>query len=280
MPAGGRTGPRTKQSTGDSVKRTEAISAAVPSPEAERLVLCLSESSEPVGARHAARLLAERGIELSEASVSRVFLQLDRLGLTEAVGRKGRVLTDLGRQHAARRLSESRRNDEFGRALDIRTVQQLGDWLHARRGIEGEVARAAAERARKADVTRLSRLLSEHQRSLAAGTDPTPVAMRFHQELARATRSPLFEALVNSLHGTEVIHLEELLDKITGGHGTIGDSTGEHTELLEAVRSGDGDTAEAAMRAHLDRLIEEVEEFASGKLGDLLPRLLAVRPPA
>lgn len=248
--------------------------------DAERLVLVLQQSAEPVGARLAARMLAEAGARTSEASVSRIFLQLDELGLTEAIGRKGRVLTALGKQYAAKRLSDQQRNEEFSRALDIRNVQQLGDWLHARRGIECEMARVAARRARKTDINRLAKLLAEHERKLASGADPTPVAMRFHQELAKAADSPLFAALMNSLHGPELVPLEELLDTITGGHGTLGESTPEHTRLLDALREHDEDAAEAAMRDHLGRLIDEVEEFASGKLGDLLPKLLSLRPSA
>lgn len=273
-------GANRRPAKGKSARRSETPPAETPSRDAERLLLVLQESAEPVGARLAARMLADAGTTTSEASVSRIFLQLDGLGLTEAIGRKGRVLTAMGRQYAAKRLSDQQRNEDFSRALDIRNVQQLGDWLHARRGIECEMARVAARRARKTDINRLSRLLGEHERKLATGADPTPVAMRFHQELAKAANSPLFAALMNSLHGPELVPLEELLDTITGGHGTLGESTSEHTELLDALRDHDEDAAEGAMRAHLDRLIAEVDEFASGRLGDLLPKLLSLRPTA
>lgn len=248
--------------------------------EAENLVLVLHQSGEPVGARLAARMLAEAGTRTSEASVSRIFLHLDALGLTEAVGRRGRMLTTMGKRYAAKRLVDEQRNEEFSRALDIRNVHQLSDWLHARRGIECEIARVAARRARKTHVTKLTRLLAQHERKLAAGRDPTPVAMRFHQELSNAANSPLFVALMNSLHGPELLPLEELLDTITGDHGTLGKSIEEHTRLLDAVRNHDEHAAEAAMRAHLDRLIGEVEAFASGRFGELLPKLLSLRPSA
>jgi DNA-binding FadR family transcriptional regulator len=247
--------------------------AALP-PEAEKLLLVLRRSTGPVGARQAARSLAETGAKISEASVSRVLSHLDSLGLTEPVGRKGRVLTEQGGRHVARRLSDQRRNADFSKALDIQTMQQLLDWLHARRGVECEVVRAVAERAGDDALARLEELLAAHEKAIDAGADPTPVAMRFHTELAQAADSPLLRALATLLQTEELAPMEQLLDTITGGHGTMGRSTREHESILEALRARDPDAAERAMRAHLDRLITEVDEFARGDLGGMLPRLL------
>jgi len=243
-------------------------------PDAESLLLVLRRATGPVGARQAARSLAAEGSTISEASVSRVLAHLDELGLTEPIERKGRVLTEEGRQYVDRRVSDRRRNDDFSRALDIQNMTQLLDWLHARRGVECEVARAAAARADAKALDRLGDLLSAHEQAIETGADPTPVAMRFHTELAGAADSPLLEALATALHTEALAPMEQLLDTITGGHGTIGRSTREHVRILEALRAHDGDAADRAMRAHLDRLINEVDAFTRGDLGGMLPRLL------
>jgi len=64
----------------------------------------LNRSSEPVGARAIARQLPEFGINLTERAV-RYHLQLmDERGLTEQVGREGRLITALGRNEVASAL--------------------------------------------------------------------------------------------------------------------------------------------------------------------------------
>jgi len=70
--------------------------------DVERKVLTilrvLGHATEPVGARTIARELESYGISLTERAV-RYHLQLmDERGLTEQVGRQGRLITDLGRQ--------------------------------------------------------------------------------------------------------------------------------------------------------------------------------------
>ncbi|MFC1892424.1 DUF128 domain-containing protein [Chloroflexota bacterium] len=76
------------------------VIAAFEAREVERkelsILKVLHDSQEPLGARVIARLLKEHGIELGERAV-RYHLQLmDERGLTQAVGRDGRLITTSG----------------------------------------------------------------------------------------------------------------------------------------------------------------------------------------
>ena len=244
------------------------------SPTALSLLMRLAGEPDPVGARIAARLLLEEGHQLSEASVSRVLLQLDELGLTEAVGRKGRRLTVEGRNLVQRQASDRSRNVDFGKALDIRTTQQLMDWLRARRGVESEAARLAADRAEDEEIERLDALIhgdSDHQASAA---DRSATAVSFHAELARAAHSDVITALTNSLHTPDLVPLEGLLVAVTG-HNAKGVEWTEHRAIIEAIRRRDPEAAAQAMTDHLSRLIREADEVATGGLAEVLPHLLS-----
>jgi DNA-binding FadR family transcriptional regulator len=244
--------------------------------DAVALLRVLYDADEPVGARVAHRLLVETyGRTLSEASVSRVMLKVDSLGLTEAVGRKGRTLTASGRRLVESTLTSQDRQEKFTKALDLRSIQEILDWLRARRAIEVEVASLAARRISAESLADLKANLRQHRHLVERRADPTPTGMFFHELLLHASASPLFEALSGSLHSPAQSSVERALDVITGGRGTIGHSPDEHEQILIAVAAGDGAAAETAMRKHLTRLIDEVEEFSMGTLGDILPRLIA-----
>lgn len=244
------------------------------SAEERATVLLLVDRDAPVGARVAMRLLEETGLRISEASVSRVFVRLDAVNLTSAVGRKGRTLTPVGRDLALRVQANERRNAGFSEALDIRSVEQLLDLLYARRGVEREAARAAALRGTAREIKQLRSLLREQERLLAAGLDAHPGGMRFHLAVCAMAGGRLFPALAQVVLAESLEPLERVLEVITGGHGTVGESATDHARIVEAIAARDGDAAEAAMAAHLARLIGEVETFAGNGNDRLFQNLL------
>jgi GntR family transcriptional regulator, transcriptional repressor for pyruvate dehydrogenase complex len=244
------------------------------SPEERAILLLLADRDGPVGARVAMRVLDDDGLRISEASVSRVFVRLDAAGLTTAMGRKGRTLTAAGRALATRVRTSRRRNAGFSEALDIRSVEQLLDLLYARRGVEREAARAAARRGRPEEIEHLRGLLREQERLLAAGLDAHPGGMGFHVAVAAMAGGRLFPALAQVVLDESLEPLERVLEVITGGHGTLEDSAADHARIVEAIAARDGDAAEAAMAAHLSRLIGEVETFAGTGNDRLFERLL------
>ncbi len=70
----------------------------------------LREAGRPLGARHLARGLAERGIFLTERAVGYHLTVLDKLGLTRPEGGRGRALTP----EALRELERSRATERVG----------------------------------------------------------------------------------------------------------------------------------------------------------------------
>lgn len=238
------------------------------------LLLVLSEAGDPMGARLASRKLAERGLELSEATVSRMLANLDASGCTQRHGAKGRTLTKRGVALARAHQRNRKRNADLAVVLDIRSIEQLIDLLYARLGVERQAARAAALRASEEDLDALQALVEDFDARRARGENPRHLAIEFHRGLARAGRNSLLTSLSDIVLGEELDYLEELLDVITNGHGSIDQASGEHAGLVDALRSRDPVAAERLVGDHLMRLIDEVESFAESERSAMFPRLI------
>jgi GntR family L-lactate dehydrogenase operon transcriptional regulator len=99
--------------------------------------------------------------------------------------------------------------------------------------------------------------------------------MEFHRLLAELSGNRVLQAVSALIHGPGLDATEALLDVIAGTHGSEVESVEEHRAVLEAIAAGDPERAEAAMLAHLDRLIEETLEFAATAANEnLVDRLL------
>lgn len=244
-------------------------------PDEVFLVEAIGEQEHPVGARVALRALADNGVDISEASVSRMLSKLDALGLSRPMGKKGRVLTPAGLEVFQSLQTQNRRDDNFDRALELRTTTEILDWLRARRVIEGEAAYLAAERATDGALAELGESVTAHERAADVGDlGYRTVGMHFHVLIARTAQSPIFEALIESLTSTKIETIESALDFITASRGTIGDSAADHRHLYNAISAHDPEKARHLMHAHLARLEKEVKQFsATGDSAALLATL-------
>jgi GntR family transcriptional repressor for pyruvate dehydrogenase complex len=249
---------------------TSYINLSDLAPHEAALALVMAEQVDPLGARVAVRALAEQGIELSEASVSRLLSRLDALGVSRPIGRKGRVLTPQGRTAVEAQEYQLRRNRNFSRALELRSATEVLDWLRARRAIESEAAYLAAQRIDDELLAAIESAVVSHEAAATIGRlDFRTVGMGFHSLLASAARSPVFTALIESLISPSAEAVESALDLITANRGTIGESADDHRQLLNALKNGDAEAARACMDQHMRRLEHEVEAFVerSGDAG-------------
>jgi DNA-binding FadR family transcriptional regulator len=229
--------------------------------EVQLFRVLLSENC-PIGARVAARKLAELGSNISEGTVSRLFLRLDGLGLSTSVGRQGRLVTPEGRRVGDIALANERRNEELNKAFDIRRIPQLIDLLQARRGLEREIAYLAAERATDDEIVTLQRLAAEYETRQHLGVDVTACSMSFHRSLVTAAHSPLLETLAKTLLDERLETFEPLLQSITRRTGSR--APYEHQQVVQAVASRDAAGAASLMAAHLTRMIDEASAVTAG----------------
>jgi DNA-binding GntR family transcriptional regulator len=130
------------------------------------------------------------------------------------------------------------------------TRQEFTDMFDMRLVLEGAAARWAAERAQAAQrdaIVTESTVVgpvdeNDGRRSHAAFT---ALDARFHDLIATAAGNPLLHDGIRRLHAH--LHLHRLYFPYAQT-GTTGE---EHRLVAAAIRAGDADGAEAAMRAHL-----------------------------
>lgn len=225
----------------------------------------LGGASEPIGSARLAEAFRQAGIAVAEATAGRYLRQLDGRGLTRAAGAKlGRVITDAGRERLEE-LQRLRRHDEHGarlfRAVATTAIDELMDLLYVRRAVESEAARLAARRATDTELAQIAAVSSQHVREVSAGHDTVEPSMNFHRLIAEASHNRLLLAVALLLLDPANDPLEKALGQIALDSGETLDQATDHLALAEALRSRDSDAAEAAMRAHMDKLIQAVETY-------------------
>lgn len=129
----------------------------------------LNLSDQPLGCGRIRNLLEDEGIKRGEATVGRILLEMDSLGLTKKLGFEGRAITEKG-EDKLEELNTKRRHmqisDQLMDILKATKKEELVDVLEARRGIEGELARLAALRATDKEIELLKANLLKQERNI------------------------------------------------------------------------------------------------------------------
>ncbi|HEX7003644.1 MAG TPA: GntR family transcriptional regulator [Trueperaceae bacterium] len=143
------------------------------------------------------------------------------------------------------------------------TVATLGledtlDILVAREALEAEVARLAAERVSAAELEQLEACLRTMKLSLEQSEfeNYSKTNRTFHQIIYRASGNGTMPELIALLRLRMArLHVRTILIP-----GRSDKSLAEHTGILDALREGDADGAEAALRTHMKSLREAIRK--------------------
>lgn len=181
------------------------------------------------------RELAQR-LDVGLAVVREAIQRLEALGVLAAEHGSGTVV-------CAMRWSALIHNPSLFE-LAVRQIGVRHLW-EARRLIEGQIARLAAERATPDDIAAMQAVI--------ARADPPPLDYGqsqdlnrdFHLALARAAQNPVLEDQVAPLLDVRMKGAAERFDAVVAAR-----TWDAHRAILAAVVSGDSGAAEAAMVAH------------------------------
>jgi GntR family transcriptional regulator, transcriptional repressor for pyruvate dehydrogenase complex len=228
--------------------------------DVEILILsAIRESIEPVGAVSLS-LELQQELEISQATVGRKLKEFDVRGLTQRVGFKGRALTQKGEEYLEQKMNSSimlRQGQAFFAALGEDDEDRLIQVLEARRALERETARLAAERISDEECIGLQRTLDEQRNALRRGESGSYQNLAFHEAITTAARN---EILAHALY------LVRNQSRLTLLLGTIrravdGIMMQDHQAILDAISARDPAKAEAAMATHIDRIISDVRRY-------------------
>jgi GntR family L-lactate dehydrogenase operon transcriptional regulator len=227
----------------------------------EHAILHLLDANPgPLGSGTLMEQLDGLGYRVSEPTVGRYLRALDRRALTARVSNKGRGLTDGGRQRLQQLCDADAQlfyERELVRTIRSTTVEEVVDVLVARRALEGETARLAAERATDEDVARLEAVIREQRRALETGAVAADADVTFHALIAQAGHNRVLAAAIDLIRGDKQMTL--LLDAMlrrTTHKWVVG-----HEAILAAIKARAPDDAQRAMLEHINTVIADVRRY-------------------
>jgi DNA-binding GntR family transcriptional regulator len=184
---------------------------------------------------------------------------IDERGLMERLG-IGRTPT----REALRRLAQERlvevypRRGMFVTSVEIRDLASLAE---VRSALESHAARLAAERATEEDRSELEALLGElGGRSELDVRELMALDERIHRQVSRCAHNSFLEATLEEYYVLALRIWYLALDQAPElERAVLG-----HRELLEAIRDGDADRAEATMRRHVLDFEEVMRRVLTG----------------
>lgn len=154
-------------------------------------------------------------------------------------------------------------NAKFFR-LDSLKDHSLSDWNHLfelRTILETEAAYLAANRADEDDLIQLEKLLEELSVAIKEKQDGTIPDIKFHRAVAKASKNPHLESLMNFLLDTvltEILNYWELMREKPERYTEI---YKEHELIYLAIRSQDTKRARKAVMNHLKNSIENLRKI-------------------
>lgn len=187
----------------------------------------------PPGERLVELQLAER-YQIGRAAIRAALLELDSEGLVRREANRGATV---------RRIS-------LADAIEI---------TQARGALEGLVARLAAERANDQERADLQALVAAMEVAVAndARLEYANLNRALHRTLLQVARHEVATDLVANLRNRSAHH-QYRLATVTG---RAVESLGQHRAIVAAIVAGDGDAAEAAMRAHLESVADVLRHW-------------------
>jgi GntR family L-lactate dehydrogenase operon transcriptional regulator len=220
----------------------------------------ISQSTSPVGSGYLSREMKKINQVVSEATAGRILNRLDNGGYTTKIGFQGRVLTKEGNsrhKYLDGKKTRLAQGEEFFSVLHKQTKERLIDILVARRAIEKELARLAAQKATPEEVQEMwaiQRLQFEHA-SRSDGTAEQDVL--FHRAIANASRNPVLISAIEMIRQDgQLTPVFEYIRKTV--HSVI---SYDHAQVIMAIENHNPDQAEAAMVRHIENLISDVKKY-------------------
>ena len=132
--------------------------------------------------------------------------------------------------------------------------------LEARRIVEVELARLAAERRTEDDLAAMRALLDTHRADLEAGRGPIMQASRFHLLVADAAKNQILADVVRPFFRL-MLERGPSLYETTEGYAQW--ELDQHQRICDAIRSGDPEAARLRMLEHVTSMSHHYQEAAS-----------------
>jgi len=197
---------------------------------------------------------------ISQATLGRRLLDLDRRGLTVRQSNQGRLLTAEGRAHVQELMQKTlkrQESDAFLHSLSGDSVEVLLEVLVARRALEREVARIAARRITDADLAELWGIIDRQEQALTQGSSGSQEDLRLHTRLGEIAGNRVLQTALRLVRQQSQLTSLFAFIRYSRGPRVVSD----HRRLVSALQTRDPAAAALAMEEHIDNLITSVEAY-------------------
>lgn len=216
---------------------------------------------QPIGATKLSVILVN-DVNLTQSSIGRRLLALDYEGKTKKVKRKGRVITSKGIERLMvleKEFSMQQAHTNFLDSLNTQSKEKIIQMLQARRGLEKESARLAAQYRTDTDIVLMEEVLNEQYKNLQEGNPVNDQDVKFHNLVAKASKNIVILNALKLIRNESIYSPVLASLRIQVGGGVYYD----HVSILEYIKNKNPKKAELAMQAHIDRIINEFDSFFS-----------------
>jgi GntR family transcriptional repressor for pyruvate dehydrogenase complex len=187
-------------------------------------------------------------LEVSRTVLREAIGRLETMGLVAVRGSRGMFVGEPGGMLSCIKLMRS--------AIAI-SPRELVQFTEFRRAIECDAVRVATRRASASDLEELELLCEQIHRSDLPYAQAFVLDLRFHRKLLELTGNELMRNVMDVVQEFVLARIQEgappRRDPATTYH--------DHRAIVAAVRSGDADAAEAAMRHHLDNVLQSLQRI-------------------
>jgi GntR family transcriptional repressor for pyruvate dehydrogenase complex len=185
-------------------------------------------------------------LQVSRPVLREALARLQSLGLVDIQRGRGTFVGDANSLANCVRLLQS--------AVTI-SPQELLTYAELRSAIEVQAARQAAEKATAEDIDVLTGLLKQLDDDQLPYADALEIDFRFHRKLVEIADNALMQNLIEVIY--EFVLTQMARTTPTQRENQLGRKL--HKAILKAVREHDPDAAEAAMRKHMQAVLERLE---------------------
>ncbi|MFW5635358.1 MAG: FadR/GntR family transcriptional regulator [Thermodesulfobacteriota bacterium] len=199
------------------------------------------------------KLMPER--ELSEA------LNVSRTSVRDAI-RKLVVMGFLEQKQGQGtfvRSPEDMDKSPLAMAMESQNANLI-DLLEVRMGMECNAAALAAQRADPEDIRLLERSLAQMRQEVSGGKLGNEPDVSFHMAITYATKNPLHVYLMKNMFDVLFVGIKEYLRHLYEEPGNIPEILKQHTAVVEAIKSGNPETAYKAMKNHITYVMDFFKE--------------------
>lgn len=228
--------------------------------EQYQILKMLNESTEPLGSGTISERMGQIDIAVSEATIGRFLRNLDSRGFTKKLGFQGRCLTEEGIRTLEKYEHEKNLQVKTNHIMNLAKAEakdELLSILVARKAIEKETCRLAAEKIKDEEINIIANLVEKHFDHAHGGVSGAKEDSEFHSFIARIGGNKFLEAALDLIRQDG--QLSPVFEFIRNKVGST--IVEDHENILKALKNRNPLEAEKAMAMHLDNVIYDVQKY-------------------